>query len=88
MKQIQSTEKLYLFKFCEIKPNPTHFKIGEQILQYIPVSAQNLVSIEGQPIKKFWFQILSTDHLWQSLTDLLFFLSVSIVHFGQTSINP
>ena len=35
MKRIQSTDKLYPFRFFEIRPSPTHFKIGEQILQYI-----------------------------------------------------
>ena len=35
MKQIQSTDNMYPFRFFEIKPNPTHLKIGQQILQYI-----------------------------------------------------
>ena len=34
MKRIQSTDNMYPFRFFEIKPNPTHFKIGEEILQY------------------------------------------------------
>ena len=35
MKRIQSTDKLYPFKFFEIKSDPNHFKIWEQILQYV-----------------------------------------------------
>ena len=55
-------DKLYPFRFFEIRPSPTHFKIREQILQYISYVYANFMSIEGQPIEKFQFQNLSADH--------------------------
>jgi len=35
MKQIQSMDKLDLFKFLKSKPGATHFKIGQHIVKYI-----------------------------------------------------
>ena len=61
MEWIQSKDKLYLFKFFDIKPNPTHLKIGKQIVQYIScvckILCQLKVNLPRNSSLKFYLQI-------------------------------